>query len=139
MEDGGVRGGSGRRRERMTTFTEAGVANFLTAWREDVDRALDRLLPSATPGRRSSTPRSGIRSFAGGKRLRPILCLAAAEAFGAERSEVIRPACGLEMIHTYSLIHDDLPALDNDDLRRGVPPATSPSARRRPSWRETRS
>ncbi len=105
----------------MTTLTEAGVANFLTAWREDVDRALDRLLPSGDtwPKKLHAAIRHSI--FAGGKRLRPILCLAAAEAFGAERSEVIRPACGLEMIHTYSLIHDDLPALDNDDLRRGVP------------------
>jgi geranylgeranyl diphosphate synthase type II len=59
--------------------------------------------------------------FAGGKRLRPILALAAAEAVGGEARPVLEPACGLEMIHTYSLIHDDLPALDNDDLRRGVP------------------
>ena len=59
--------------------------------------------------------------FAGGKRLRPILALAAAEAVGGEARPALEPACGLEMIHTYSLIHDDLPALDNDDLRRGVP------------------
>jgi len=59
--------------------------------------------------------------FAGGKRLRPILCLAAAEALGGDLRAILPAACGLEMIHTYSLIHDDLPALDNDDLRRGVP------------------
>jgi geranylgeranyl diphosphate synthase type II len=59
--------------------------------------------------------------FAGGKRLRPILALAAAEAVGGEARPALEPACGLEMIHTYSLIHDDLPALDDDDLRRGVP------------------
>jgi geranylgeranyl pyrophosphate synthase len=59
--------------------------------------------------------------FAGGKRLRPILCLTAAETTGGESGPALAPACGLEMIHTYSLIHDDLPALDNDDLRRGVP------------------
>jgi geranylgeranyl pyrophosphate synthase len=59
--------------------------------------------------------------FAGGKRLRPILCLAAGETAGAPPGRLLAPACGLEMIHTYSLIHDDLPALDNDDLRRGVP------------------
>jgi len=59
--------------------------------------------------------------FAGGKRLRPILCLAAAEAVGGPWRTFWEPACGLEMIHTYSLIHDDLPALDNDSLRRGVP------------------
>jgi geranylgeranyl diphosphate synthase type II len=59
--------------------------------------------------------------FAGGKRLRPILSLAAAEALSGRADPVLEPACGLEMIHTYSLIHDDLPALDNDALRRGVP------------------
>ncbi|MCA1580772.1 MAG: polyprenyl synthetase family protein [Acidobacteria bacterium] len=59
--------------------------------------------------------------FAGGKRLRPILCLAAGETAGAPPGRLLAPACALEMIHTYSLIHDDLPALDNDDLRRGVP------------------
>lgn len=57
--------------------------------------------------------------FAGGKRLRPILLLAAAEACGAKCDKFVKVACGLEMIHTYSLIHDDLPAMDNDDYRRG--------------------
>jgi len=59
--------------------------------------------------------------MAGGKRLRPVLCLAAAGAVGSENEAVLRAACAIEMIHTYSLIHDDLPAMDNDDLRRGVP------------------
>ena len=59
--------------------------------------------------------------FAGGKRLRPILALAAAEAIGGEWRPVLEPACGLELIHTYSLIHDDLPALDDDATRRGAP------------------
>ncbi|UCG13597.1 MAG: polyprenyl synthetase family protein [Deltaproteobacteria bacterium] len=59
--------------------------------------------------------------FAGGKRLRPILCLAAAEAVGGDSQSAMLAACSLEMIHTYSLIHDDLPAMDDDDLRRGVP------------------
>jgi geranylgeranyl diphosphate synthase, type II len=59
--------------------------------------------------------------FAGGKRLRPILCLAGAEAVGGDPSEALPVACALEMIHTYSLIHDDLPAMDDDDLRRGHP------------------
>jgi geranylgeranyl diphosphate synthase type II len=59
--------------------------------------------------------------FAGGKRVRPILCLAAAEALNAREEAVVRAACSLELVHTYSLIHDDLPALDNDDFRRGVP------------------
>ena len=59
--------------------------------------------------------------FAGGKRVRPVLTLAAAEALGCESDVALAPACALEMVHTYSLIHDDLPALDNDDLRRGRP------------------
>src|SRR3984893_9292442 len=59
--------------------------------------------------------------FAGGKRLRPILCLASAECCGGESSEALLLACAIECIHTYSLIHDDLPCMDNDDLRRGMP------------------
>ena len=59
--------------------------------------------------------------FAGGKRFRPLLLLAAGETLGAERVELLATACALEMIHTYSLIHDDLPSMDNDDLRRGRP------------------
>lgn len=59
--------------------------------------------------------------LAGGKRVRPILCLAVAEALGAEPKPLLPLACALECIHTYSLIHDDLPAMDNDDLRRGIP------------------
>ena len=59
--------------------------------------------------------------LAGGKRLRPILCLAAAEAVGGECGPILPVACALELIHTYSLIHDDLPAMDNDDYRRGRP------------------
>ena len=58
---------------------------------------------------------------AGGKRLRPVLLMAAGDALGAKQEELLPFACALEMIHTYSLIHDDLPAMDNDDLRRGRP------------------
>ena len=61
----------------------------------------------------------GYSVFAGGKRVRPVLMLAACEAFGGNIEDVLPYACGLEMIHTYSLIHDDLPAMDNDDYRRG--------------------
>jgi geranylgeranyl pyrophosphate synthase len=61
--------------------------------------------------------------FAGGKRFRPILCLAAAEALGAPRELAIAPACGIELVHTYSLVHDDLPAMDDAPLRRGAPTA----------------
>jgi len=59
--------------------------------------------------------------MAGGKRIRPVLCLAAAEAVGGKPQAVLPAACALEIVHTYSLIHDDLPAMDNDDLRRGKP------------------
>jgi geranylgeranyl diphosphate synthase type II len=59
--------------------------------------------------------------FAGGKRLRPILCIAAAESVGGSQEQALPAACALELIHTYSLIHDDLPGMDDDDLRRGLP------------------
>jgi geranylgeranyl pyrophosphate synthase len=97
------------------------IAQYLAARRREVDAALDRLLPAETAW--PQTLHRAIRHsvFAGGKRLRPILCLAAGAVLGAGPEDVLEPACGLEMIHTYSLIHDDLPALDDDDLRRGVP------------------
>lgn len=86
-----------------------------------VDQWLDRLLPAAheTPPIIHEAMRYSV--FAGGKRLRPILTVATGEIFGAEERELLPAACALEMIHTYSLIHDDLPAMDNDELRRGVP------------------
>ncbi|MFN0111201.1 MAG: polyprenyl synthetase family protein [Blastocatellia bacterium] len=86
-----------------------------------VDAWLDRLLPqqSETPATIHQAMRYSV--FAGGKRLRPILAIAAGEVFGANEQELTPVACALEMIHTYSLIHDDLPAMDNDDLRRGMP------------------
>ena len=107
----------------MTIETEApaGIAGYLAARRQDVDGALERLLPGpdAWPEHLHRAIRHSV--FAGGKRLRPILCLAAGEVFHGRSEDILEAACGLEMIHTYSLIHDDLPALDNDDLRRGVP------------------
>src|ERR1051326_7853898 len=68
---------------------------------------------------RSTKPCGSV--FAGGKRIRPILCLETARIFTGEIAPTLHPACAIEFIHTYSLIHDDLPALDNDDLRRGKP------------------
>jgi geranylgeranyl pyrophosphate synthase len=108
----------------MTAGTESpprDIARYLAARRREVDAALDRLLPE--DGEWPQTLHRAIRHsvFAGGKRLRPILCLAAGGVLGARTEDVLEPACALEMIHTYSLIHDDLPALDDDDLRRGVP------------------
>ena len=86
-----------------------------------VDRALNRLLPPA--GAKPATLHRAMRYslFAGGKRIRPALCLAAAEACGGRLQDALPLACAVECIHTYSLIHDDLPAMDDDDLRRGKP------------------
>jgi len=94
---------------------------YLTDLIAEVDAALDRYLPAenTTPETIHKAMRYSI--FAGGKRLRPVLCLAAAEALGADRSVAIHAACAVESMHTYSLIHDDLPAMDDDDLRRGRP------------------
>ena len=101
--------------------TTADISVFLASQREEVERELGRLLPGdgVWPENLHRAIRHSV--FAGGKRLRPILCLAAGETAGAPPGRLLAPACGLEMIHTYSLIHDDLPALDDDDLRRGVP------------------
>ena len=87
----------------------------------EVDAALDQHLPAeeTTPETIHKAMRYSI--FAGGKRLRPVVCLAAAEALGVDRNVAIHSACAVEAMHTYSLIHDDLPAMDNDDLRRGRP------------------
>ena len=86
-----------------------------------VDAAMDVFLPSAKD--RPSTIHEAMRYavFAGGKRLRPVLCLAAAEACGGAAEDALAPACAVELMHTYSLVHDDLPAMDDDDLRRGRP------------------
>jgi geranylgeranyl diphosphate synthase type II len=86
-----------------------------------VDAALERFLPAETL--RPETLHKAMRYsvFAGGKRLRPVLVIAGAEAVGGTASLVMPTACAMELIHTYSLIHDDLPAMDNDDFRRGVP------------------
>jgi geranylgeranyl diphosphate synthase type II len=94
---------------------------FLREARAAVDAELDRLLPPAqeTPARLHEAMRYSV--FAGGKRVRPALALLAAEVASAPREHVLPGAAALELIHTYSLVHDDLPALDDDDLRRGRP------------------
>ena len=94
---------------------------YLRARQREIDRALDGYLPKAST--RPTTLHKAIRYslFAGGKRLRPILCLAAAEACRGRISNALPLACALECIHTYSLVHDDLPSMDNDDYRRGRP------------------
>ncbi len=92
---------------------------YLAARAAEVDAALDGFLPKAKD--RPATIHAAMRYsvFAGGKRLRPLLCLAAAEACGGRAADALAPACALELMHTYSLVHDDLPAMDDDDLRRG--------------------
>ena len=91
------------------------------AFRELVDAELDAVLPPADspPEQLHAAMRYSV--FAGGKRLRPILVLAAGEACGAPPEELLQAACAVELLHTYSLIHDDLPAFDDDELRRGQP------------------
>ena len=86
-----------------------------------VDAALQKLLPPETTPPASIHKAMCYSVFAGGKRVRPILCLESARIFTPDVSASMYPACAIEFIHTYSLIHDDLPALDNDDLRRGKP------------------
>ncbi len=95
------------------------LSGYLAARTLAVNRALDRFLPPATA--KPATIHKAMRYslFAGGKRMRPALCLAAAAACGGDDAAALPLACAVECIHTYSLIHDDLPAMDNDDYRRG--------------------
>lgn len=103
------------------------IKKYLQEKKEVVDKALENYLPKQTVKSSDedfpSSLRQAIRHslFSGGKRIRPILSIAAYEAAGGKGDNILPFACGLEMIHTYSLIHDDLPAIDNDDYRRGNP------------------
>ena len=94
---------------------------YLERLRETTDEALESLMPPADshPKRLVSAMRYSL--FAGGKRIRPILVMAAAEAAGGTAQDALAAACAVELVHTYSLIHDDLPAMDDDDFRRGKP------------------
>jgi geranylgeranyl diphosphate synthase, type II len=97
------------------------VSARLASYRELVDARLNHLIPKETVA--PASVHSAIRwsLFAGGKRFRPLLVLTTGQEFGAEVDDLLDTACALEMIHTYSLIHDDLPSMDDDDLRRGRP------------------
>jgi geranylgeranyl diphosphate synthase, type II len=97
------------------------VPPFFEEDRIAVDAALEQLLPPESTRPASIHQAMRYSVFAGGKRIRPILCLETARIFVPNVTAAMHPACAIEMIHTYSLIHDDLPALDNDDLRRGKP------------------
>jgi geranylgeranyl pyrophosphate synthase len=103
----------------LPTATDVTLAQFVVDTRKLVDAALDRILPaeSVPPVKVHAAIRWSV--FAGGKRFRPLLSLAVGETLGTDQARLIMTACALEMIHTYSLIHDDLPSMDNDDLRRG--------------------
>ena len=122
----------------MTTCSEVladvSLPEYLDRSRRRVDDALAACLPeadasagAACPLRLAAAMRYSV--LGGGKRLRPVLCLMAAEACGGDPDAALPAACALEMVHTYSLIHDDLPAMDDDDLRRG--PADLPQGVRR--------
>jgi geranylgeranyl diphosphate synthase, type II len=97
------------------------LSEFLAQQQKLIDAALDRLTPSETAEPVTIHKAMRYSLFAGGKRIRPILCLQAAAAVSDWAPGAMEAACSLEMVHTYSLIHDDLPALDNDDYRRGKP------------------
>jgi geranylgeranyl diphosphate synthase type II len=105
----------------MSAKSQFNLTQFLATRTEAVNRALDQFLPSEKT--RPTTIHKAMRYslFAGGKRMRPALCLAAAQACGGREADALPLACAVECIHTYSLIHDDLPAMDNDDFRRGKP------------------
>jgi geranylgeranyl diphosphate synthase, type II len=97
------------------------IRQYLEERRAQVDVELERVLPPAGQYPASIHQAMRYSVFAGGKRLRPILCLEAGRLFDGDEKPLLEVGCALELIHTYSLIHDDLPALDNDDLRRGKP------------------
>ncbi len=103
----------------MSAKTQFNLSQFLATRTDSVNRALDRFLPSEKT--RPATIHRAMRYslFAGGKRMRPALLLAAAQACGGREADALPLACAVECIHTYSLIHDDLPAMDDDDFRRG--------------------
>jgi len=94
---------------------------FLEDKKNNIDKALDEYLPSEEKSPSIIHKAMRYSVFGGGKRIRPILTLATAELFGKDTESVIKAACGIELIHTFSLIHDDLPSIDNDDFRRGKP------------------
>lgn len=97
------------------------IHKYLSETKSDFDGYLDKLLPPENEQPPTIHRAMRYSVFAGGKRVRPILALAAGESVGGDRETLFHLGSAIEMMHTYSLIHDDLPALDNDDLRRGVP------------------
>jgi len=105
----------------MTKTQRSSLQEYLADQIKIVDRVLDEWVPAETVAPESIHRAMRYSLFAGGKRVRPILAITAARTVGGDTAGIENAACALELIHTYSLIHDDLPALDNDDLRRGRP------------------
>ena len=113
--------GLSRRPREPRELSPFNFQKYMRERKSMIDRALDRHLRGNSRSPRSLVKAMRYGVFPGGKRFRPILTLAAAELFGCKPKLVLPFACALELIHAYSLIHDDLPALDNDDIRRGEP------------------
>jgi geranylgeranyl diphosphate synthase type II len=101
--------------------TSFDLNEYLLSKKDDIEKALEASTKSTTPETDKICESMGYSLMAGGKRIRPVLCIAACEMFGGSQESAMPTAVALEMIHTMSLIHDDLPSMDNDDLRRGKP------------------
>jgi geranylgeranyl diphosphate synthase type II len=109
------------RKNQLESRYDMDLKNYLKKMQEMVDESLESYLPQRDELPSSIHASMRYSVFAGGKRVRPILLLAACETVGGDMRKALPAACAMEMIHTYSLIHDDLPAMDNDDFRRGNP------------------
>lgn len=107
--------------EEADTATEFRLDEYLLSKKDDIEAALKASVKSTTPETDKICESMDYSLMAGGKRIRPVLCIAACEMFGGSQEAAMPTAVALEMIHTMSLIHDDLPSMDNDDLRRGKP------------------
>jgi geranylgeranyl diphosphate synthase type II len=117
----GIALSSNENRAFSIRFRPVNLKKYLRTRQKVIDRALDRYLPKTSTKPVTLHKAMRYSLFAGGKRLRPILCLAAAEACRGNVNTALPLACAVECIHTYSLVHDDLPSMDNDDFRRGRP------------------
>lgn len=100
---------------------EGSFKKYLSDSRKEIDKALDRFLPPSDKEPRTLHKAMRYSVFSGGKRMRPIIVIEAAKACGASPKAAMACACAVELVHTYSLVHDDLPSMDNDDYRRGKP------------------
>ena len=114
------------------------LADALRDVAAEVEAALDDLLPPVEGAEARLVEAMRYATLGGGKRMRAFLVMEAAALFGVDRTLRRARGAAIEMVHAYSLVHDDLPAMDDDDLRRGKPRATARSTRRPPSWPATR-